>query len=53
MQKFYICDQKACKDCHPEDCHHTGDISHAVNPDAMDFKQIGDALFETFPDGST
>lgn len=28
----YICDQKACgDDCHPMDCHHTLDISHAVN----------------------
>ena len=27
---FYICDRKACENCHDE-CGHTGDISHAVN----------------------
>lgn len=30
----YICDEKACETCNPDDwryCHHTLDIRHAVN----------------------
>lgn len=27
---FYLCDRKACENCHDE-CKHTGDISHAAN----------------------
>ena len=32
---FYICDRKACANCH-EECRHTGDISHAVNRNRLD-----------------
>ena len=27
----YVCDGYACPKCHPEHCHHTTDIRHAVN----------------------
>lgn len=27
---FYLCDRKACNNCH-EECKHTSDIRHAVN----------------------
>lgn len=28
---LYLCDTKACSDCHGEPCYHTTDITHAVN----------------------
>lgn len=31
MDVAYLCDRKACEDCHPEFCDHTLDISHARN----------------------
>lgn len=30
-QILYECDRRACKVCHPSDCHMTHDISHAVH----------------------
>lgn len=27
---FYLCDRKACENCH-EECRHTSDVEHAVN----------------------
>lgn len=37
---FYICDGKACEHCHPEDCHLTSKIEHAVNFRKGDTKEI-------------
>ena len=36
----YICDRRACTECHPE-CSHTTDIRHAQN-----FELVGDGIFE-------
>lgn len=40
---FYICDRKACRNC-SERCKYTADITHAVNPDATNFKLMGTFL---------
>lgn len=30
MAILYLCDRKACENCH-EECKHTSDIRHAIN----------------------
>lgn len=32
---LYICDKKACENCHEEDCMHTSNLEHAIHKDCM------------------
>lgn len=40
---FYLCDGKACDDCHATECKHTSDIRHAKNFS----KESSNVYFET------
>ena len=42
MAILYLCDRKACENCH-EECKHTSDIRHAVNfeQDHADGVEVG------------
>lgn len=49
MDILYLCDRKACSHCTNDQCHHTQDITHAVN-----FKPVPcddmDTYFEIIPE---
>lgn len=42
MAILYLCDRKACENCH-EECKHTSDIRHAINfeQDHADGVEVG------------
>lgn len=41
MTVLYLCDRQKCKVCHYDVCHHTTDVSHAVN-----FKKLDKGFWE-------
>ena len=44
---LYACDRNACHECSSVDCHHTTDITHAVN---FEIGIDGNYYFEKLPD---